>query len=304
MQDLAPIILFVYNRPSHTKKTIEALKNNTLANQSILYIFSDGSKYHEHERAVNEVRNYIRNINGFRDIIIRQRTENYGLAKSVIEGINEVLNNYDKVIVLEDDIETTPKFLKFMNNCLEFYKEISSVYSISGYSFAITIPANYNKDIYFLRRSSSWGWATWKNRWEKARWDNSFYKEKIKNKIAQKDFNIGGEDLTPMLIKQINNEIDSWAIRWAFTHYLYNGNCVFPVKSLAQNIGTDATGTHFNRKTTRYNVDLDYSNNEIKLTDEVKINSDIERQVRKIVNPGIITRIINYILALVTKIRS
>jgi len=104
-----------------------------------------------------------------------------------------------------------------------------------------------------------------------------------------------------MLIKQINNEIDSWAIRWAFTHYLNDGKCVFPVKSLAQNIGTDATGTHFDRKTTRYNVDLDYSDNEIKLTDVVHINSDIERQVRKIVHPGIITRIKNYILSLLRK---
>jgi len=298
MQELAPIILFVYNRSLHTRQTLESLKQNKLAAKSKLYIFSDGAKTNNDEKAVNEVRNFIKDVTGFSNVVIRQREENYGLAKSVIEGINEILENNEKIIVLEDDIVTSPKFLEFMNNSLEFYKEISSVYSISGYSFPIKIPPKYDQDIYFLRRSSSWGWATWKDRWEQAIWDNSFYKEKIKSNINKKDFNIGGEDLTPMLIQQINNEIDSWAIRWAFTHYLYNGNCVFPVYSLAQNIGTDATGTHFDRKTSRYNVNLDYSDNEIILTDVIHINSDIEKQVRRIVHPGIITRIKNKLSSL------
>ena len=297
MQELAPIVLFVYNRPWHTEQTVESLKKNKLAAKSELYIFSDGAKTHNEESAVNEVRDYLRTINGFSDIIIRQREENYGLAKSVIEGISEILEKNDRVIVLEDDIVTSPRFLEFMNNSLEFYKKISSVYSISGYSFPIEAPPKYDQEIYFLRRSSSWGWATWKGRWEQALWDNSFYKKKISDTITRKDFNIGGSDLTPMLIKQVNNKIDSWAIRWAFTHYLNNGNCVFPVKSLAKNIGTDATGTNFDRKTSRYNVELDYSDNKINFTDLIHVNSDIEKQVRKIVRPGIITRIKNNLLS-------
>jgi len=295
---VAPVVLFVYNRPLHTKQTLESLKHSNLAAKSKLYIYSDGAKTHNDEKAVNEVRDYLRSINEFYDIVIRQREENYGLAKSVIEGISEILEKNDRVIVLEDDIVTSPKFLEFMNNSLEFYKEISSVYSISGYSFPIEIPPKYDQDIYFLRRSSSWGWATWKERWEQALWDNSFYKKKISDNITRKNFNIGGSDLTPMLVKQVNNKIDSWAIRWAFTHYLNNGNCVFPVKSLVKNIGTDATGTNFDRKTSRYNVELDESDKEIKLSNMVQINSDIERQVRKIVRPGIITRIKNNLLSL------
>ena len=298
MISVAPVVLFVYNRPLHTKQTLESLKHSNLAAKSKLYIYSDGAKTHNDEKAVNEVRDYLRSINEFYDIVIRQREENYGLAKSVIEGISEILEKNDRVIVLEDDIVTSPKFLEFMNNSLEFYKEISSVYSISGYSFPIEIPPKYDQDIYFLRRSSSWGWATWKERWEQALWDNSFYKKKISDNITRKNFNIGGSDLTPMLVKQVNNKIDSWAIRWAFTHYLNNGNCVFPVKSLVKNIGTDATGTNFDRKTSRYNVELDESDKEIKLSNMVQINSDIERQVRKIVRPGIITRIKNNLLSL------
>jgi len=298
MPDLSPIALFVYNRPLHTRKTLESLKQNKLAAKSILYIFSDDAKTHKDEKAVNEVRNYIKDINGYYDIVIKQRKGNYGLAKSIIEGISEIFRNNEKIIVLEDDIVTSPKFLEFMNNSLEFYDEISSVYSISGYSFPIEIPPKYDQEIYFLRRSSSWCWATWKDRWEQALWDNSFYKKKISDNITRKNFNIGGSDLTPMLVKQVNNKIDSWAIRWAFTHYLNNGNCVFPVKSLVKNIGTDATGTNFDSKTSKYNVELDESDNKIKFTDLVHVNSDIEKQVRKIVRPGIITRIKNNLLSL------
>lgn len=301
MQDLAPIVLFVYNRPLHTSQTLEALKRNKLANKSTLFIFSDGAKTSLDKSAVDDVRNYLRDISGFSDVVIRQRKENYGLAKSVIEGIKEIFEDFEEVIVLEDDIVTSTKFLTFMNNSLKFYKDISSIYSISGYSFPILAPREYDKDIYFLQRSSSWGWATWKDRWEQALWENSFFKKKISDNKIRKNFNRGGSDLTPMLVKQINNKIDSWAIRWAFTHYLNNGNCIFPLKSLVKNIGTDATGTNFDRKTSKYNVELDYSDKELKLTNLVHINADIERQVRKIVRPGILTRMKNNLLSLLGK---
>ena len=295
MNSLAPIILFVYNRPLHAAKTVEALTQNKDAKESKLIIFSDGPKNQNDEKAVNEVRNYIKSINGFYDVVINEREENYGLAKSVIEGINEIFIDFEKIIVLEDDIVTSSKFIEFMNNSLEFYKENSSVFSISGYSFPVRVPPNYNHEIYLLKRSSSWGWATWKDRWEQAIWDNSFYEKKISDNKIRNNFNRGGSDLTPMLIKQINNKIDSWAIRWAFTHFINEGNCIYPIKSLAKNIGTDATGTNFDRKTTRYNVELDYSNKEVNLNEIVQINDDIEYQVRKIVRPGLITRIKNYV---------
>jgi len=301
MQELAPIVLFAYNRPWHTKKTIEALKNNYLASRSILYIFSDGAKTHHDKLAVNEVRNYLQNINGFCNIIIRQRKENYGLAKSVIEGIGEILDIDDKVIVVEDDIVTSPMFLEFMNNSLEFYKDISLVYSISGYSFPVIIPPKYYQDIYFLRRSSSWGWATWKNCWNKAVWDGNVYENFLMNKGIQNGFNRGGKDLSPMLYKQISRKIDSWAIRWAFTHYLNRAFCIFPVKSLVKNIGMDGTGVHFTRKTSKYDVQLNESSSEIKFSNDLVVNEDIEQQILRIVEPGLISKLKNRLEVLIKK---
>ena len=155
---LAPIILFVYNRPGHTKQTVESLKNNLLAKESDLFIFSDGPKNNLDEKLVNEVREFIKSINGYRQINVIEKNENIGLANSIISGVTTVLNEFKKSIIVEDDLVSSPFFLKYMNEALNFYQDENKIFSISGYSYPIDIPVKYNKDIYLLPRASSWGW--------------------------------------------------------------------------------------------------------------------------------------------------
>ena len=100
---LSPIALFVYKRLRHTRQTIESLLKNAEANESILYIFSDAPKSEKDEYAVQEVRSYISSVKGFREIHIIQRQENFGLAKSIITGVTEILNSHETIIVVEDD---------------------------------------------------------------------------------------------------------------------------------------------------------------------------------------------------------
>ena len=215
LDDFSPVVLFVYNRPLHTEQTIEALKRNIFADQSDLYIFSDGPKLETDNKQIAEVRKYIKQIRGFKSIHIIEQDNNMGLANSVISGVTSVINSYGKVIVLEDDLVTSPYFLKYMNEALEFYKNESQVFSISGYNHPpnlMKFPENYLNDIYFNHRNSSWGWGTWKDRWEKADWEVADFNEFINDRRVQKDFNRGGEDLTPMLKAQIEGRLDSWSI--------------------------------------------------------------------------------------------
>ena len=245
--NLAPVVLFVYNRPIHTKKTVEALLKNKLASQSIIYIYSDYPKKEEHIKDVKKVREYIHTIKGFKEIHITERKQNYGLAKSIIQGVTEVINKHDKVILIEDDLVTSPMFLTYMNNMLDRYKDEKKIYSITGYNFPpklMKIPKDYEYDIYFSPRAGSWGWATWKDRWDNADWEVKDYNEFLKNKQLQKEFNKGGDDLTDMLIKQMNGDIDSWAIRWCYTHFKNNAYCIYPTKSYVDNIGMDGSGVH------------------------------------------------------------
>ena len=289
---LAPLILFVYNRLWHTQQTVESLLKNHLASESDLFIFSDGAKNEKDKLKVIAVRDYIKTISGFRSIIINESNKNYGLANSVINGVSKILSNSEIAIIVEDDLISGPNFLSFMNEALRFYKQDFKIFSVSGYSYPITIPQSYDKDIYILPRTSSWGWGTWYDRWNKADWDVMDYKQFLSDTNAQKKFNEGGTDLTPMLKSQMAGDLDSWGIRWAYTHFKNNAFCLYPVKSLCKNIGNDSTGTH-SRKSDKYEVQL---SNQVKFNfiHDLELNSEILGNVKSFARPGLFRRILNY----------
>ena len=292
MTELAPIILFVYNRLQHTTKTIEALLANDNADNSNLIIFSDGPKNLNDSEKVEKVRSYIRSLSGFKSIEIIERDKNLGLANSVISGVTQVLDSCSSVIVLEDDIVTSPNFLNFMNNALNQYRDKENIFSISGYSFIFDVPTGYNHNVYLTPRASSWGWATWKDRWEKVDWDISDYNLFIKDDAARAKFNRGGEDLTPMLSRQIKGVIDSWAIRWGYAHYKNNAYCLCPIKSLVRNLGADGTGTHM-KKTNKFLLDLDTSTKFDNLPINIEINDKLLDHFKKAFKQSILRRAIN-----------
>ncbi len=293
MKDLAPIVLFVYSRPDHTRRTLESLKKNHLASDSKLFIFSDGPKNQSAENSVIEVRNVIKNLDGFKSIEIIERDENLGLANSVISGLSQFLDNFEKAIVLEDDLKTSVNFLDFMNGALNFYEYDNRVMSISGYSFPIIFPENFSDTIYFSPRPSSWGWATWKEEWESAVWNFSNSKKLFENKSKIIKFNLGGEDLYWMLVKQLNDKLDSWGIRWAYNHFLQDKLAVYPKVSLVSNIGVDGSGTHHKKSSNKFDVVIDKGEFNYKFTDKIEINSEILREINKLVKPSIIKEITN-----------
>lgn len=249
--DLAPIVLFAYKRPLHLKSTLEALRKNPLAAQSQLIVFSDGAKNETEVALVAQSREVLRSIEGFSSVTIHEAAQNQGLANSVIKGVSQVLAEYGKAIVLEDDMICTPDFLNFMNDGLEYYQDNFQIFSLSGYSFPLSIPEEYPHQVYALPRASSWGWATWQDRWQLADWEMSDFIVFQKDRQVQQKFNEGGADLSPMLFRQQRGKIDSWAIRWIYTHFKHQGLAVYPRESRIQNIGLDGSGTH-SPKTARY----------------------------------------------------
>jgi len=290
--NLSPISLFVYNRPLHTKKTIEALKKNHLANKSILYIFSDGPRTVNDETKVEIVRKYLHSIKGFKRINIIKRKKNYGLAKSVITGVTEVINKHGTVIVLEDDLVSSPQFLGYINYLLDKYKYQPNIFSVTGYNHPkslMKIPKNYQYDIYFNARSCSWSWGTWKDRWEKADWEIKDFQIFLKDENLQKKFNFSGDDKSKMLIKQMNGELDSWAIRWDYTHFKNNTFCVYPVKSYINNIGHDSTGVHCDESTKFNQYDLNKLGKPT-LPLNIEINDEFMSNFRKVYKKNIIRK--------------
>lgn len=248
MQNYAPLCLFVYNRIEHTKKTIEALKKNLLSESTDLFIFSDAEKNEKSKNAVNEVREYIDTIKGFKNIKIIKSDYNKGLANSIIDGVTQVVNEYGKVIVFEDDLISSPKTLEYLNSMLDSYKDNEKIMSVTSYNYpykTVNIPDGYRFDNYFSGRPCSWGWATWKDRWNSVKWDGDIYQEYINNKNIQNDFKkYSGVDIDRMLKKQLSGEIDSWAVRFVFNCFIQKKLASYPTSSYITNIGSDGSGTH------------------------------------------------------------
>jgi hypothetical protein len=243
----APVALFVYNRPEHTQRTVNSLRENEIARDSDLFVFSDGPKNEEDTTAVQQVRRYIRKVDGFRSVTIIERERNLGLANSVIGGVTQLCEEYDRVIAVEDDLLTTKDFLTFMDRALERYKNELRVFSVSGFNFPLRPTSHYSYDAFCSYRSSSWGWGTWKDRWEDADWGVSDYAEFRTDKKRRKMFDRGGEDLSWMLDLQMTGRVDSWSIRWDYAHFKHNAFALLPVVSRVYNIGLDGSGVHCRR---------------------------------------------------------
>jgi len=255
--ELAPVCLFTYNRLVETQKTLDALKSNFLALSSDLIVFSDGAKNKSAVESVNLVREYLKTVEGFKSVTVIERQENYGLAKSIISGVSEVIDKHGQIIVLEDDLVTSPNFLSYMNKSLDFYDKKSKIWSVSGFSFPMSYQPNYNFDVAFGVRASSWGWATWADRWDKVDWDVADYTSFIKDKKAQKEFKQGGSDLCKMLNDQMTGKINSWAIRFCYAQFKNKALDVYPVSSKIKNIGFSAEATHTGGMDKRFMTKLD-----------------------------------------------
>jgi len=246
-QPTAPIVLFVYNRPEHTRRTVESLAKNRLAKDSILYIFSDAAKNEAAKEHVCEVRKYIaslRDLDYFASVVIEEAQENRGLADSIISGVTKIMQSDGRAIVLEDDLLSAPDFLDFMNQSLSFYEKDSSIGSISGYSPLQSLPATYKEGTWVASRTSSLGWATWKDRWAQVKWQIDDFETFKKDKKARKRFDECGSDRYDRLRRQIEVGANSWSVRFGYWQSSAERYTVFPAVTRIQHIGWDGSGVH------------------------------------------------------------
>ncbi|EFA45107.1 hypothetical protein HMPREF0645_0440 [Hallella bergensis DSM 17361] len=242
MKDLAPILLFVYNRPQHVKRALGSLLQNREAAASDLYVFSDAARSAEGAAAVEMVREEIADIQGFRSVSVVERNENFGLARSIIEGVTSIVNRYGRVIVLEDDLVVSPYFLRFMNDALEVYKDEPRVGHIQACDFiqSPTLP-----DTFLIKWTGSWGWATWQRAWELFNPNGQELLDQLRERRLTKQFDFNGKyGFTRMLRQQIEGKNNSWAIRWNASLFLADVLSLNVGRSLVSNEGLDGSGTN------------------------------------------------------------
>lgn len=234
-------VLFTYNRSWHTQQVLNALKGNTVLPEKLL-VFHDGLKKEEHREEWEKTQSLIEEID-WCDCEIISSDMNKGLAKSVVTGLNFVFKTYDAAIVLEDDCVSHPLLMQYMVSALEYYCDTKKVYSIGGFAWPIEVEEN-GTDVYATQRASSWGWATWKDRWKFFKQDYKIIGRIKKNPDLCSKLHVWGEDLENYLLGNVYGYCDSWLTFWALNIIENNGYCITPYKSLIDNIGFDGTGVH------------------------------------------------------------
>ncbi|WP_407844992.1 methyltransferase, TIGR04325 family [Desulfovibrio falkowii] len=240
---LAPIVIFAFNRPGHLRRTLDALAANTLAAQSDLTIFCDGPRNDEERSRTEAVRTIARAASGFHSVTVVEREKNYGLATSIITGVTGILEKHDRIIVLEDDLVTSPFFLQYMNKGLDVYAENPKVVSIHGWCFPNTV-VNPPKT-FFLRGTDCLGWATWKRAWNLFEPDAIVLLKALRKQRLEYDFNCNGTyDYMGMLAAARDGNISSWAVRWRASAFLHDLYTLHPGHSLVQHEGGDGMGTN------------------------------------------------------------
>lgn len=303
-EKISPIVIFVYNRLSHTKRTLEALQRNDLADLSDLIIFSDGARDADSE-AVNEVRAYIKEVQGFKSVKIFESEKNNGLASSIINGINKVLKRYESVIVLEDDIVTSKYFLSYMNMALTYFKDKSMVWHINGWGHPIG--SDLESDFYLTRMMICWGWATWREKWSHFSKDITELESVFDSKM-KKGFNLEIDNLFWNQV-ELNKQgkLNTWAIFWYAAIFKNNGLCLSPIKSFVENIGFDGSGVNCDKASiaqSKLNDNYKFSFDSVALHESYENYQKIQRyyldQRRK---PSFVARVKNKIIRTFKRIK-
>lgn len=288
----APIVLFAYNRPEHTARALRSLAAADMAESTDLIIFCDGPKETPDDaERVAKVRAACRAATGFRSVRIEERERNMGLAANIIDGVGKVIGERGRVIVVEDDLTVSGFFLRYMNAALDYY-DGRGVFSVAGYSPELEIPKDYGVSTYMMHRNCSWGWATWRSRWEKVDWSVATFDTFIRDSRRRRAFNECGNDLSPMLLRWKIGEINSWSIRFCYAGFLCGEPTVYPRKSLVRNGGADGSGTNVGA-TKRYDAPLAANVGLQNFATGVAPDHRIVCQFRKFYDTSVVRRVIN-----------
>jgi glycosyltransferase involved in cell wall biosynthesis len=241
MNNLAPVVLFTYKRLPTLKRSVESLLSNKECLFTDLIIYSDGPKTENDRNGVEEVRSYLKTLQGFKSIKYIFREKNLGLAESFIQGITETLNQHECAIFLEDDNFLSPYFLSFMNKALEHYKDNEKVICVSGFSQPIK---NEQKEPYFLRGAETWSMGTWRRGWKYFCADAKILTEEIQNRGLLKKFREDGFGFHETLQNHIRGRVNSWGVRWWASAFVNDMYCFYPHVPLCVSIGFGVDSVH------------------------------------------------------------
>ena len=243
INEWAPVALFIYKRPEHTRRTISSLQRCVGYADSPVFVFADGPAHPRDLREVQGTRALARSLLKDRAVFLERET-NLGVDRSVIAGVTQLCDQFGRVVVLEDDDVVSPLFLQFLNRGLRQYEGEPRVMQVSGYMFDVPQLRQQNEAV-FLPITTTLGWATWKRAWDHFDPAAEGWQARLQDAQAQRRFNLDGRfPYSTMLARQMKRDVGAWDIRWYYTVFARNGLVLFPPRTLVVNVGIDGSGTH------------------------------------------------------------
>ena len=283
-ESYAPVVVFAYNREDKIQNCIKSLEKCREAVDTDLFLFCDGAKSDKDREAVGRVHKFIERYaseSRFNCVTVNAREENRGLAASILSGVTEIVNRYGRVIVVEDDLVVLPTFLKFMNGALEYYKDDMNCGSICSFSYPMKELKEYEKDVYFTRKADCWGWATWSDRWNSAKWADTDFLSYLGDRKLRWQFEGLEAGLDRLMYLQYKGKIDSWAVRWIYYLFQKGQLSLYPSISKVINDGFDGSGTHISGGFGKgFNSDYSESSDEFRW-EKCQINEKLARACAK-----------------------
>lgn len=273
------IAIFAFNRPDLLQRTLTALVANDLANKASVTFFCDGPRHEMDEPGTQAVRELAKTVQGFATVEVVERPKNMGCAASIIDGLTEMFRLHKRLIVIEDDIVTSPHTLRFLSEGLARYADNEQVFNISAWTpphIAQRAPVGYPYDVYAIPRFNCWGWASWRDRFQDIDWDVKDYQDFKNSPQLRKAFNAGGEDMSPMLDAQMEGKLNTWDIRADYARFKKNMVGINPVRSYALNIGM-GSGTHTTTATTYWDSDISLAVEHPRFMAEVSVDHRIHK---------------------------
>lgn len=239
----APLAIFIFNRPEHTRRMIASLKACIGFAESPIYVFADGPRRARDISAIQEARSEARRLLG-NDAVYLERDANLGIESSVIAAVTQLCDRYGRAVVIEDDLIFSPHFLEFLNHGLRRYEGNPRVMQVCGYMF--DVPAfRHRAEAIFLPMASSLGWATWKRAWDQFDPLATGWRERLLDDRFRKRFDLDGHfPYAKMLSHHMRGAHPAWDIRWYYTMFNKGGLALYPPRTLVVHTGFDGTGMH------------------------------------------------------------
>lgn len=274
----APIALFVFRRPRHVGLALRSLLLNPELADSPLYIYCDGPRTADDLDAVTAARDVVRAL-APKHATILERPANLGLDHSVIAGVSELCERHGRAIVIEDDLEVAPDFLRYMNAALDRYADDERVMQVSGYQFPVELGGS--DDAVFLPYTTSWGWASWSRAWRHFDHAAPGYVTLRGNAAQRRAFDLDGcFPYFRMLTRNLKKAVPAWDIVFYANVFAAHGVALHPRASLVRNNGFDGSGSTCGKFAT-VPVDLAGNRSSLRLPDSPAVDQVAYRAIKR-----------------------